>query len=152
MPARALAERTPRAQARAREAERWPWRRWQSARARSSSRRGTAPLPSPRSAKAGRAVRARRARHPSSPACRSFGAFEVARVIHARHDQPSIALFDHGDRGILDPEWEQAMVRPPDDAMQGDLDHAAMGHDQDVSVLMAGKDRVNLGAHPLLEG
>src|SRR5712692_2476358 len=43
------------------------------------------------------------------------------------------------------------MVRAPDDPMQGDLDDPAMGHDQDVSVIVAREDRVDLGNDPGLE-
>src|SRR4029077_17361233 len=43
------------------------------------------------------------------------------------------------------------VVRPPDNAMQGHLDHTAMGHDQHVTMLVAGGERVDLGDHPALE-
>ena len=41
----------------------------------------------------------------------------MAGVVDAGYDKAPVALFDHGDRGVLDSERKQAMVRTPDDAM-----------------------------------
>src|SRR5260370_39988960 len=143
----ALAARMPRGPVRVRAAARSPSPHPRVALARPSSRRGTGLLPSPTSAGVERMMRAHRARRPRWPACRSLGALEMARVIDACTHKPPIALLDHRDRGVLDPEREQAMVRPPDDPMQRDLDDSAVGHDQDVPVIVAREDRVHLTNH-----
>src|SRR5258708_24871420 len=104
----------PPAQVQAREAARSPSPLPRAALARRSSLRATGPLPSPSFATVEKAMRARRARHPSSPVDRSFGALEVTCVVDARDDKPPVALFDHGDRGVLDSERKEAMVRASD--------------------------------------
>src|SRR5260370_4824953 len=144
----ALAARMPRGPVRVRAAARSPSPHPRVALARPSSRGGTGLLPSPTSAGVERMMRADRARRPRWPACRSLGALEMARVIDARHHKPPIALSDHRDGGVLDPEREQAMVRRPDDPRQCDLDDSAVGHDQDVPVIVPREDRVHLTNPP----
>src|SRR5437660_3997847 len=103
------------------------------------------------SAAAALPLRAGRARCPSSSWHRSCCRLEMARVVDAGHDEATVAFLDDGDRGVLDPKREQAMVRPADHTMQRDLDDTAVGDHQNVTVRMAGEDRIQLAIDACLE-
>src|SRR5712692_3550693 len=133
---RARAAHMPPVRDRVRGAERSPSPRQRAGLVRPSSRRGTGPLPNPKSAGAEKATRARRARHPSSPAYRSFQPFEMAGVVDAGDDEAAVAFLDDGDGGVLDAKRKKAVIRAADHPMQSDLDDPSVSHRQHVSVLV----------------
>src|SRR6266446_7057625 len=75
----------------------------------------------------------------------------MTSVIDSRHHESAVALFDDRDRCVLDSKWKQAVIRPAHDSMQRDLDHAAMRDDEDVAVLVARENRIQLSVDPGLE-
>ena len=76
---------------------------------------------------------------------------EMSDVVDAADHHPAVALFDQRDGCVLDPERPQAAAGPPDHAVERDLDHAAVGDEEDVAVLMPLDDLVQRSADPCIE-
>src|SRR5689334_5204273 len=77
---------------------------------------------------------------------------EVADVIDAPDDHPAVSSLDEGDGRVLDPKGKQPTAWLADDAMQRDLDHTTVGHDQDVAVRVALEDAVDRLRDSSVEG
>src|ERR1700730_13605299 len=75
----------------------------------------------------------------------------MSDVVDATDDRAAVVPFDHRDRRVLNLEWEEPAARPPDHAVQRDLDHTAVGDDQHVALVMALVDRLQRSRHACLE-
>src|SRR5205807_8098562 len=145
------AARTPRAAGRTHASARSPSRR-RGEHAPPPSRPSPEPLPTPNSAAAAPARRRPRADNPSRSPRSGGRALEMPDVIDPGDDEAAVALFDHGDGCVRNPERKQAAAGPPDDAMNGDLDHAAMSDHDGLALGMALEDRADRRLPARLEG
>ena len=77
---------------------------------------------------------------------------EVGDVVDACDHGPTVALLEYGDRGVLNPEWEEAAARTADDPLQSNLYHPAMGDDQNVAVLVTLENVIDRRRDPPVKG
>src|SRR5262249_14942061 len=127
-------------------------------RARRSIRPAPAPRPTPTTGAAARAPPLEPGHRPSAPTLRSSRShlrdgrvFQVRDVVDAGDDSAPVALLEHRDRRVLDLEGKQPSAGAADDAMQRNLDDAAVSDDQEIAVLVPGNDVIQLSGDASVE-
>src|SRR5215831_21162588 len=74
---------------------------------------------------------------------------QVTGVVDRGDDRATVGALNHGQGTVLDQKGKDAVARPPDHVEDGDLDHAAVGNAENVTVRVALMDAAQRANHPL---